>query len=190
MKQMAPLFLQRHPLRPPIFKAIEERLGEYFSAGALGSTDVHVVARLIARVWPDIEARGGSVSPSAALALALSVRAPSHAHICVDLSEITVDEFQEQRGTRPESVRGTLLALPEESAMDPQCGGVNRAGSHSRRCTQHTFVLDGTWLCTDRYWRYQKAIVERVSGGLLCHLLHGPGTAGWAGPSVSSTRTD
>ena len=90
MKHMAPLFLPRRPNDPSEFSEIEMLFGEYFSAGALGSTDVHVVARLISRVWPDIQIRGGTVSPSMALALALAVRAPSHAHICVDLSQVSV----------------------------------------------------------------------------------------------------
>lgn len=190
MKQMAPLFLPRQKLATPIFHAIEERLGEYFSAGALGSTDVHVVARLLARVWPDIQARGGTVTPAVALALALAVRAPSHAHICVDLSQVRNDEFQDERGPRTDSTSGMLAALPEDRAewirSVSSVAELVRGPGESRSTP---FVLDDTWLYTDRYWRYQASIVERVadwtplpptpwSGELLAgldHLFRPPG---------------
>ena len=159
MKTMAPLFAPLREDNPNrlAYQAIEDRLRPFFDAKIFSSTDVHVAARLCHRT--------NVLNPDVALALALAVRAPSKAHICVNLETLKLaDLLDTEYEDRPDL--GALiqtLSLPDD--VRGWCRQVDGAHLLVRRPGEERvtpFVLDGPWLYINRFWRYQDLIVERV----------------------------
>ena len=150
---------------PPVFaplavrpgtpeQAVLDRLGPFFHAGVLASLDLHVVAQLGRRV--------GMLVPDVLLAAALAVRAPRFGHICVDLSEITLEQLLPPAEDQSEDATPPPIHLPGEGWVDrvSAATALVRDVTDTDRLTP--FVLDGSTLYTDRYWRYQAELGARV----------------------------
>ena len=152
MSAMAPLFTP--PASEPNLHEAESMITScfevFYDAGILEAVDVQVAARLSRAT--------GETSADVLLAFALAIRAPRHGHICVDIKQAA-----ESLTTEPqEGEEVAELTWPETSAWVKAI-----AQSHLVREPQEDatspFVLDGTDLYTDRYFRYQ----ERLAKGLL-----------------------
>jgi exodeoxyribonuclease V alpha subunit len=158
---MAPLFVPRRASDPPLFAELEEHLAQYYEVGVFGSTEVHVVARAIQRVWPHFMKHGRQIDGDLAVAMALAVRAPNHAHICVDLATITVAELL---NTLSNEVANTAPPLPADRASwIERLATLSELVRRPMESRATPFVLDGSWLYMDRSWRYQERIVDRVA---------------------------
>ena len=172
-KAMAPLFAPRRASDPlEAFNRAERRLKPFFEIGILRSEDVHVAARLGRRT--------GILEPDVLLALALAVRAPRHAHTCINLETIQVDDLLAAEASHDdESLLGTdaKLELPQDRDTWRRmvCGATALVRTpDEERITP--FVLDGAWLYVARFWAYQNTIVSQVHG--------------WRGQRLSWCRDD
>jgi len=153
------------PVLPPIFAplrvqpgspehAVLERLGPFFHAGVLSSLELHVVAQLGRRV--------GLLEPDVLLAAALAVRAPRFGHICVDLTDLDLDDLlpHEDLGHNAQPVARPSLPGDGWVKQVSAATALVRDVEDLERLTP--FVLDGSVLYTDRYWHYQAELAEQV----------------------------
>ncbi|MEE2787708.1 MAG: exodeoxyribonuclease V subunit alpha [Myxococcota bacterium] len=160
-KTMAPLFA---PVRDadPIdrYRTIERRLAPFFQAGVFQSEDLHVAARMGRRT--------GILDEDVILALALAIRAPRHAHTCVNLEQVHLPDLVEAEHHEhgAEGLEGLdRLRLPSDRVAWRE--SVKSASALVRTPADDRitpFVLDGPWLYIARFWHYQDIIVSRVHG--------------------------
>ena len=145
MNTMAPLFA---PLRPDdvnraAYLRIEDRLRPFFEARVLSSTDVHVAAHLCRRT--------GQLDPDVALALALAVRAPSRAHICVNLETLYVElrDVEDDDDEEAQDALASALCRTTAKLVSKLNTVALVAGPQSQ--DKRPFVLDGSWLYVHRF---------------------------------------
>ena len=163
MNTMAPLFA---PLRPDdlnrgAYLRIEDRLRPFFEARVLSSTDVHVAAHLCRRT--------GQLEPDVALALALVVRAPSRAHICVNLETLQVEGLLDVEDDDDEESQDALASLTLPDNCQEWCqkvkkySGFGRWPSESREtaiCPGRILVVCSSFLALPMSNRRPGACVE------------------------------
>ena len=159
---MPPLFAPALVPRGSRQAAVLARLAPLHAHGVLASIDMHVAVH-IAR-------KAGTLDPDLVLALALAVRAPRRGHICVGLDPLRdhhllppTPEFEQTSAEPPPD-----LALPGAGWATQVAGypALVRTADEPDRPTP--FVLQGTSLYTDRFFRYQRWLAQRLGG--------------WAGP--------
>ncbi len=154
--------MSNNPVLPPVFAPRQVRpetpeqaainlLTPYFQAGILGSVDIHVVIHLGRRV--------GELDPQVLLAGALAVRAPRFGHICVDLQSITLSDLL-PHGPQPPSTQVPALPGPGWLERLRSSPALVRDARDTAGLTP--FVLDGSVIYTDRYWRYQAGLAHRL----------------------------
>ncbi len=146
--QLAPLVTERS------YPMIARRLLPFRASGVLQGVDVHVVDHLAALV--------GETDPDVLLALALSVRAPRHGHICVDLASTTADELLPEPD-ETQAASGVSLELPSDRLAWVETVGRSKLVG-GRDDAAKPFVLDGTWLYPARYFAYQRRLAEALRG--------------------------
>jgi len=118
-------------------------------AGVLDAVDAHVALRL--------GRRGGVENADVMTALALAVRAPRHGHECVDL------QTAQTATMRPPEAEGDAPALPvdrDQWIADVAASGMVQPGTAPG---MQPFCLVGSKLYTDRYWRYQQLVAQRLT---------------------------
>ena len=121
-------------------------LDELYALRVLREVDVHF-ARAAARI-------AGATDPLVLLGLAVASRAPGAGHVCADLR-------RPHRTVRVEDDRVAAIAWP---AADAWIAALRRSavvgdGAALRRL----LVLDGDRLYLDRYWRYQRRLVDALT---------------------------
>ena len=137
--------------------ALMERLAPFFHHGVLASVDLHVAAHLARRVGVD--------APDILLALALAVRAPRRGHICVDLAALDPASLLPPRPEDEEPPKiPPAMALPGEGWLEQVAGATAlvRTDSPADQDRVTPFVLAGSRLYTDRYWRYQQELARKL----------------------------
>ncbi|MDP8977768.1 MAG: exodeoxyribonuclease V subunit alpha [Actinomycetota bacterium] len=118
-------------------------LWPFNDAGVLGPADVHV-ATTLGRLC-------GEGEPAVLLAAALAVRAPRLGHVCADLDTVrhtvTVDE------DAPVGLRALPWPSPRDWVEAVATSALTAEGDPPLR-------LVGSRLYLDRYWRYERRVVE------------------------------
>ena len=155
---MPPLFAPALVPRGSPQAAVLERLEPFWAHGILAGIDLHVAAHLARRA--------GALDPDLVLALALAVRAPRRGHICVDLDPLESAHLLPPQPDADQPAPGApapTLMLPGSgwAARVAAATDLVRGGAEPDRPTP--FVLAGTALYTDRYWRYQRSLAQRVA---------------------------
>jgi exodeoxyribonuclease V alpha subunit len=123
-------------------------LRTFNAAGVLTAADVHVAHRL--GVLTD------EADDAVLLAVALAVRAPRLAHVCVDLATIRDTATTELE----EAVDVAALPWPD---VEPWLAAVATSGlvaSGRRNVERRPLCLEATRLYLDRYWRQELAIAR------------------------------
>ena len=142
-------------LRHSAAAGLAERLRPFRQRRALASLDVHVVDHLAALV--------GETDTEALLALALATRAPRHGHICVDLRALQPDSLLTEAGEALGAAGPDGEAPPLELMADRDAWLARVAASSLVRLaddpdSRTPFVLAGSLLYSDRYFRYQQRL--------------------------------
>ncbi len=159
-RPMPPLFAPALVPRGSPQAAVLTRLEPFWRHGVLEGIDLHTAAHL-ARM-------ASAMDPDLVLALALAVRAPRRGHVCVDLDTlepkallpVQPDEDAAESKPTPE------LDLPGVGWAARVAGFTALVRSADDPDRPTPFVLAGTTLYTDRYWRYQQSLADRITGWL------------------------
>ena len=182
---------------------VVQRLTPFVEAGVLGPTDVHSTAAF-ARA-------AGESRHEVLLAAALAVRAPSHGHVCIDLStirqvvvgagesapEVQTDDADEAQDATadddadvdPQAVLLGALEWPDPAAwtaavLDSPL--VRRAGGGPRPDGRLVpFVVDNDRLYLARFW----ALERYVAGDLRHRSEVGDAPGLWSSAAVAATET-
>ncbi len=154
---MPPLFAPALVPRGSPQAAVLARLEPFHTHGVLASIDLHVAAHLARRA--------GVLDPDLVLAMALAVRAPRRGHIHVQLDALRVEDLlPPQPEGAPTVPPGLALPGAGWAAAVARATPLVRSASEPDRPTP--FVLQGTALYTDRYFRYQRGLAERLGSWL------------------------
>jgi exodeoxyribonuclease V alpha subunit len=154
-RPMPPLFAPALVPRGSPQAAVLAVLEPFHACGALASIDMHVAVHLARKA--------GALDPQLVLALALAVRAPRRGHICVDLEALRPQDLlpsQPELSATPAGVPPLELPAAGWASRVAQASTLVRAAGEPDRSTP--FVLRGSSLYTDRYFRYQQRLAQRV----------------------------
>ena len=134
-------------------------LREFNVAGVLDAADVHVATRL--------GALAGETDEDVLLAVALAVRAPRLAHVCVDLAGVRESATSEL--DEPVDLHDLPWPDVEEWVRRLEASPLVAVGA-SAPPEPRPLRLEGTRLYLDRYWRQECSIAD----GLSARAAHAP----------------
>lgn len=135
--------LLTHPAR----EALAAVLLPFVEAGALTPLELHAVDTL--------GALANEADPDVLLALALALRAPGRGHICTDLRRVQPSELLPEDA---DAELGALLTLPHDREA-----WVARVADSPLVGEGQPFVLEGGWVYTTRYHRYESQLAHTLS---------------------------
>ena len=132
-------------------------LEPFFQAGILSNTDVMVMGQLSRMV--------GETAHEVLLACALAIRAPHHGHICVNLTKVQAElEIEKADEQEDETNTDTAieLAWPGAQTWHQQLAASPLVRMATDTDAKKPFVLDGTYIYTERYWNHQKELADAL----------------------------